>query len=270
MRVLTIALAVSTALVATAATAQAPSAALKQAVAASHRSEANRARDPYRHPAETLAFFGVKPTHTVVELWPGGGWYTEILAPYLADRGKLIVAAPTAKGLEGTQKRLTAKPELFGKVQAVNFPTVLGGTGVAPGTADAVLTFRNVHNFKMGYMQPEKQDYSAEAFREIFAMLKPGGVLGIEDHRLPESADDAREKSSGYIKVSTVRRLAEQAGFRFAGASEINGNKKDTADWPKGVWTLPPNYAEGEADRAKYQAIGESDRMTLKFVKPKG
>jgi predicted methyltransferase len=269
MRVLTIALAVSTALVATAATAQAPSAALKHAVAASHRSEANRARDQYRHPAETLAFFGIKPTDTVVELWPGGGWYTEILAPYLAERGKLIVAAPTARGLEGTQKRLTAKPELFGKVQAVNFPTLLGGTGVAPGTADAVLTFRNAHNWRGGYQHPEKQDYSLEAFREIYAMLKPGGVLGVEDHRLPESADDAREKSSGYIKVSTVRRLAEQAGFRFAGASEVNANKKDTADWPKGVWTLPPNYAEGETDRAKYQAIGESDRMTLKFVKPK-
>jgi predicted methyltransferase len=265
----TLALAVSIAFVATASPAQPPNAGLKQAVAASHRSDANRARDPYRHPAETLAFFGIKPTDTVVELWPGGGWYTEILAPYLAQRGKLIVAAPTAKGLESTQKRLTAKPELFGKVQPVNFPTVLGGTGVEPGTADAVLTFRNVHNFKMGYMQAEKQDYSAEAFREIFAMLKPGGVLGIEDHRLPESANAERERSSGYIKVSTVRSLAEQAGFKFAGLSEINANKKDTANWPKGVWTLPPNYAEGEADRAKYQAIGESDRMTLKFVKPK-
>jgi predicted methyltransferase len=266
----TLAFALITAVAASSAYAQAPSAALRQAVAAAHRSEANRARDPYRHPAETLAFFGIKPTDTVVELWPGGGWYTEILAPYLAERGKLIVAAPTARGLESTTKRLTANPTLYGKVTAVNFPTLLGGTGVAPGTADAVLTFRNAHNWRGGYQHPDKQDYSAEAFREIFAMLKPGGVLGIEDHRLPEGADAEREKTSGYIKVSTIRRLAEQAGFRFAGASEVNANKKDTADWPKGVWTLPPNYAEGEADRAKYQAIGESDRMTLKFVKPKG
>jgi predicted methyltransferase len=263
-----LAFALITAVAASAVCAQAPSADLRKAVAAPHRSEANRARDPYRHPAETLAFFGIKPTDTVVELWPGSGWYTEILAPYLADRGKLIVAAPTEKGLEGTNKRLTARPEVFGKVTAVNFPVALGGTGVAPGTADAVLTFRNVHNWRGGYMHPQKTDYSVEAFREIYAMLKPGGVLGITDHRLPESADNEREKTSGYIKTSTIRRLAEQAGFRFAGASEINANKKDTADWPKGVWTLPPNYAEGETNRAKYQAIGESDRMTLKFVKP--
>ena len=251
------------------ALAASPSPELKAAVAAAHRSEANRARDQYRHPAETLAWFGIKPTDTVVELWPGGGWYTEILAPYLAEKGQLIVAAPTAKGLEGSQKRLAARPELFGKVTAVNFPTALGGTGVAPGTADAVLTFRNVHNWRMGYLQPEKQDYSVAAFREIYAMLKPGGVLGIEDHRLPEGADAERERSSGYIKTSTIRRLAEEAGFKFVGSSEVNANKKDTADWEDGVWTLPPTYAKGETDRAKYQAIGESDRMTLKFVKPK-
>jgi predicted methyltransferase len=263
-----LAFALIAAVAASPAYARAPSAELRQAVSAAHRSEANRARDQYRHPAETLAFFGVKPTDTVVELWPGGGWYTEILAPYLAERGKLIVASPGARGLEGTTKRLTANPTVFGKVTAVNFPTVLGGTGVAPGTADVVLTFRNAHNWRGGYQHPDKQDYSVEAFREIFAMLKPGGVLGIEDHRLPESASDEREKSSGYIKPSTIRRLAEQAGFRFAGQSEVNANPKDTADWPKGVWTLPPTYAEGETDRAKYQAIGESDRLTMKFVKP--
>jgi predicted methyltransferase len=244
-------------------------AALEQSVAAPHRSEANRARDRHRHPVETLDFFGVRPDHTVVEIWPGSGWYTEILAPYLAAKGRLIVVSPAGKGSEGTAKRLDANPALFGKVERANFPTVLGGTGVAPGTADVVLTFRNVHNWGGGYLHPEKKGYADEAFRELYAMLKPGGVLGIVDHRLPEGADAQREKSSGYIKTSTVRALAEKAGFEFAGASEINANPKDTADWPDGVWTLPPTLAGGETDRAKYLAIGESDRMTLKFVKPK-
>jgi predicted methyltransferase len=268
MRAFALALA-ATSLIATAASAQAPSAALKEAVSGPHRTDANRARDQYRHPAETLAFFGVKPTDTVVELWPGGGWYTEILAAYLGKGGgTLIAAAPGQRGMEGLTKRLEGNPTLYGKVQKANFPTVLGGTGVAPGTADVVLTFRNVHNWKMGSMHPDKADYSADAFREIFAMLKPGGTLGIVDHRLPENAGAEREKSSGYIKTSTIRQMAEAAGFRFVASSEINANKKDKADYPKGVWTLPPNYAEGETDRAKYQAIGESDRMTLKFVKP--
>jgi predicted methyltransferase len=243
-------------------------AALEQAVANPARSEKNRARDVYRHPVQTLEFFGIRPTDTVVEIWPGGGWYTEILAPYLAARGRLIAAAPAGKGSESLAKRLDADPALFGKVERANFPTVLGGTGVAPGTADAVLTFRNVHNWGMGYQHPERKPYSEEAFAELFAMLKPGGVLGIEDHRLPEDASAEREKSSGYIKVSTVRALAEKAGFHFVAASEVNANPKDTTDWEKGVWTLPPTFALGDTDRAKYEAIGESDRMTLKFIKP--
>jgi predicted methyltransferase len=242
--------------------------ALQQAVANPQRSEKNRARDQYRHPAETLAFFGIRPTDTVVEIWPGGGWYTEILAPYLAARGRLIAAAPAGKGADSLAKRLDANPALFGKVERANFPAVLGGTGVAPGTADAVLTFRNVHNWGMGYLQPERTPYSEAAFAELFAMLKPGGVLGIEDHRLPEDASAEREKSSGYIKVSTVRALAEKAGFKFVAASEVNANPRDTTDWPEGVWTLPPTLALGDTDRARYMAIGESDRMTLKFVKP--
>lgn len=247
---------------------QAARAALEQAVTSTQRSEANRARDAYRHPVETLSFIGVKPTDTVVELWPGGGWYTEILAPYLAAKGKLIAAAPSGRGAESMAKRFDANPALYGKVERANFPSVLGGTGVAPGTADVVLTFRNVHNWKMGYMHAEKADYSEAAFREIFAMLKPGGVLGIEDHRLPESAGAERERDSGYIMVSTVRTLAEKAGFEFAGAAEINANPKDTTEWPQGVWTLPPTFALGDKDKARYAAIGESDRMTLKFVKP--
>ncbi len=246
-----------------------PEAALTAAVAAPTRSAENMARDQYRKPAQTLAFFGVKPTHTVVEIWPGGGWYTEILAPYLKAKGHLIVAPPTGRGGEGIAKKLDADPVAYGKVARANFPALLGGTGVAPGTADVVVTFRNVHNWKIGSYNPANQDYSVAAFKELYAMLKPGGVLGIEDHRLNEGQDSALENKSGYLKVSTVRKLAEQAGFSFAGASEVNSNPKDTKDYPKGVWTLPPRFAEGDADRARYAAIGESDRMTLKFIKPK-
>jgi predicted methyltransferase len=246
----------------------APSSALTAAVAAPSRTEANRARDKYRNPAQTLAFFGIKPTHTVVEIWPSGGWYSEILAPYLKAKGKLVLAPPQ-RGAEGVAKMVAGKPDVFGKATIANFPSAFGGTGVAPGTADAVLTFRNVHNFKMGSGHPENMDYSDVAFKEIYAMLKPGGTLGIEDHRLNEDADAARERSSGYVKVSTVRAMAEAAGFVFAGSSEVNANPKDTKDYPKGVWTLPPRFAEKDVDRDRYAAIGESDRMTLKFVKPK-
>ena len=158
---------------------------------------------------------------------------------------------------------LSRRPPLGG---GLNF--ACGGCN-GDGSADVVLTFRNVHNWRMGYRRDDKQDYSAEAFRQIYAMLKPGGVLGVADHRLPERASEERERESGYIKVSTVRRLAEAAGFRFTGSSEINANPKDTTDWPEGVWTLPPTLRLKDKDRDRYLAIGESDRMTLKFVKPR-
>jgi predicted methyltransferase len=263
-----LALVAAVAAVAAPALAQAPSAALKAAVAAPSRTDANRARDQYRHPAQTLAFFGVKPTDTVVEIWPGGGCYTEILAPYLAAHGQLILANAGDKMGKGLTAELASDAAIYGKVQHAGFPSVLGGTPVAPGTANVVMTFRNVHNWRGGYQTADKQDYSLAAFKEMYAMLKPGGTLGVVDHRLPEKADAERERTSGYMKVSTIRRLAEEAGFKYVGSSEINANPKDTADWEKGVWTLPPTYANGETDRAKYQAIGESDRMTLKFVKP--
>jgi len=243
--------------------------ALQASISASTRTPANVTRDKYRHPLETLSFFGVKPTHTVVEIWPGGGWYTEILAPYLASGGGKLHAVAPDWGRSGIDKLKAANPAVYGSTQVADFPVFdSAGTKVPDGSADVVLTFRNVHNWRMGYRREDKQDYSAEAFRQAYAMLKPGGVLGVVDHRLPESASAERERTSGYIKTSTVRRLAEQAGFTFAGSSEVNANPKDTADWPNGVWTLLPSLQLGEQDRAKYVAIGESDRMTLKFVKP--
>jgi predicted methyltransferase len=242
---------------------------LQQAVAHPGRTPANVARDRYRNPVETLDFFEVDPGDTVVEIWPGGGWYSEILAPYLAaGGGKLYVVAPEW-GRSGIDKLKQASPALYGSVEVADFPMFDATARRVPdGSADVVVTFRNVHNWRMGYRRDDKQDYSGEAFRQIYAMLRPGGVLGVVDHRLPESASPERERNSGYIKVSTVRALAEAAGFRLAATSEVNANPRDTADWPEGVWTLPPSLALKEKDRERYLAVGESDRMTLKFVKP--
>ncbi|HEU0134023.1 MAG TPA: methyltransferase [Allosphingosinicella sp.] len=240
--------------------------AIAAAVGAATRTEANRARDQYRHPRETLGFFGVKPSDTVVEIWPGGGWYTEILAPLVSENG-VYYAAANGNGLNGAKALAAKNPDLYGRILTASFPAGRPGADQPPvpaGSADVVLTFRNVHNWIM----PE-QPFAEEAFRQMFAMLKPGGTLGVAEHRLPEDADPAREKSTGYIKVSTVRRLAEAAGFRFVGSSEINANPLDTKDHPNGVWSLPPSLRGGDKDRDRFLAIGESDRMTLKFVKPR-
>ena len=238
---------------------------LRIAAAAPTRTAANVARDRYRHPVETLAFFGVRPTDTVVEIWPGGGWYSEILAPYLAQGGGTYIGVASENGLKGLRKLVADQPAVYSGVRTAHFPILAaGGTPVAPGSADVVLTFRNVHNWMMG-----DKPFEAAAFSQMYIMLKPGGTLGVVEHRLPESADSAREKKSGYVKTSTVRRLAEAAGFRLVAASEINANPLDTADYPDGVWTLPPTYRLGDKDRARYAAIGESDRMTLRFVKPR-
>lgn len=239
-------------------------AALAAAIAAPTRSEANRARDVYRHPSETLAFFGLKPNQTVVELWPGGGWYTEILAPYLAGKGKLTVGTPDERRTESIRKLIAGNPSLYGKVGIATFPVKDGaGTPVPASSADLVLTFRNVHNWRFGGV-----DNAQAAFDQIYAMLKPGGVLGVVEHRLPEEMDSAKEEKSGYMKRSSIVAFATKAGLKLVGESKVNANPKDTHDWPQGVWTLPPNYRLGDVDKAKYAAIGESDRMTLKFVKP--
>lgn len=245
-----------------AASEQADSAAIAAAVAHPGRSDANRARDIYRHPAETLTFFEVKPTDTVVEIWPSRGWYSEILGPLTRDKGKLYLAAPE-RALQATRDLVAAKPILSHAVVAV-FPNSDGAMKVPDGVADVVLTFRNVHNWRFGGV-----DNAQIAFQQMFAMLKPGGLLGVVDHRLPEEMDSALEEKSGYIKKSSVIALAKAAGFELVGESAVNANPKDTHDWPDGVWTLPPTLKKGEVDREKYLAIGESDRMTLKFRKPR-
>lgn len=239
--------------------AQTPDARVTAAVNNSARPEAERARDQYRHPAETLAFFGLKPGMTVVEISPGAGWYANILAPAVAGGGQYIAIVPAPpqyqKATEALKARMAADPKLFGKPRFVEFTP--DGKWAEGLNADMLLTFRNVHNWG---------DDAANMFKAFYTALKPGGVLGVVDHRLPESRT---APTGGYLKESDVIALATAAGFKLAGKSEVNANPKDTADYPKGVWTLPPTYALGDTDRAKYQAIGESDRMTLRFVKPK-
>ncbi|HEY0270500.1 MAG TPA: hypothetical protein VGC10_05885, partial [Sphingomonas sp.] len=238
-----------------------------RAVGDAGRGDANRARDKYRHPGETLTFFGLKPDMTVIELIPGKGWYSEILAPLLAEQGHYVAAVAPGKDTDGFQAILAGDGARYGKVQVVPFVEGQPNALVPAGTADMILTFRNIHNL-LGSPEQPGDGNAPQAFADWFAALRPGGILGIEEHRLPESMDSTREKTTGYVKRSTVIRLAMAAGFQLAGASEVNANPKDDHDHPKGVWTLPPSYALGDVDKAKYAAIGESDRMTLKFVKP--
>jgi predicted methyltransferase len=245
--------------------------ALSAVLASPHRSATNVARDAWRHPKETLAFFGLKPSMTVIEISPGGGWYTEILAPYLRDKGQLILAADDPESTEAyyrrsaerLSKKLQAQPALFDKVKLLPFEVPRSTALGADNSVDMVLTFRNVHNW-VG----SGEDVVTTVFKNAFTALKPGGVLGVVDHRLPADRPQDAKASSGYVHVAYVVKLAERAGFKFAGGSEVNANAKDTADHNKGVWALPPTYANKDVDRAKFDAIGESDRFTLKFVKP--
>lgn len=248
-------------------TALAADDALTTAIANSGRTPANVARDVYRHPYETLTFFGIKPTMTVVELVPGGGWYTEILAPYLRDKGKYIAAGsafdPAKRGTVAFKAKLDAAPAMYDKVVMGVFSPPATYNIAPAGSVDMVLTFRNVHNWIEG-----GDAGVVEVFKQMYTVLKPGGVFGVVDHRLPESATQDATASSGYVKVSYVVAMAEKAGFKLAAQSEVNANPKDKADHKNGVWALPPTYANKDADKAMYQAVGESDRMTLKFVKP--
>ncbi len=253
---------------ATATNATQTDAALQTAIAGDWRGAANVARDRYRHPAETLAFFGVKSTDTVIEISPGTGWYAEILAPWLHDAGTYVAAAASAAPDSAGGKRnadLKAKfataPARYGRAQWLEYDGKVPVLG-APASADAVLTFRNVHNWVAGG--------SADAyFKAFFDALKPGGVLGVVDHRAKAGTDLDAMKTSGYLTETLVIDLATRAGFVLEARSEANANPMDTTDHPNGVWTLPPTNRHDAADGAKYAAIGESDRMTLRFRKPR-
>ncbi|MGY2378437.1 class I SAM-dependent methyltransferase [Pseudomonas sp. SDO524_S393] len=236
-------------------------------LAGSWRDPANSARDGYRHPQQTLEFFGLGARQTVIEITPGGGWYSEILAPLLNDHGHYIAAVQAASSSayakaseENLKKKLATDPTRYGKAQVIEFDPKAPVFG-KPGSADTVLTFRNVHNWVEAGTAPA-------TFKAFYQVLKPGGVLGVEDHRAKDGADLAAIKDSGYLTTAQVVKLATDAGFKLVGQSEVNANPKDTKDYPGGVWTLPPSLKLGEQDKVKYLAIGESDRMTLRFVKP--
>ncbi|MBN8791850.1 MAG: class I SAM-dependent methyltransferase [Stenotrophomonas nitritireducens] len=248
------------------------SAPLQDAVSGDWRSAANAARDQYRHPLQTLEFFGVQPQQTVIEITPGGGWYSEILAPYLRGQGHYVAAVVDPQALpagggrdyqqrtrDGLEKKFAGAPALFDKTTVVAYDPAAPVLG-KPGSADVVLTFRNVHNWRAS-------NQAEGMFRAFFAVLRPGGTLGVVEHRA--KADVPADDKSGYVGQAQVIAMAEAAGFKLEERSEINANPRDTKDHPNGVWTLPPSNTHDAADDARYKAIGESDRMTLRFVKPR-
>jgi predicted methyltransferase len=248
---------------------------IEAAVAGAWRLPADRARDSWRHPAESLKFWGLRPGQTVVEFWPGAGWFTDIIAPFLAATGGAFYAADLqASDAEGRElvkayrRKLADHPKLYGKVAMTAFGPTSGPVAPA-GSADLVLFLRNLHNWMAAGL-------AEKAFHDAFAALKPGGVLGVEEHRADPAAAPDATASSGYVAQAYVVQLAQEAGFTLAAASEINANPKDDHNHPFGVWTLPPvrrssprgQPADPAFNHAKYDAVGESDRMTLKFVKP--
>jgi predicted methyltransferase len=252
------------------AAAHAADDALAAAIAGPWRSAANRARDGYRHPRETLDFFGFRADQTVVEIWPDTGWFAEILAPALRERGRYVAAQyPLDHPATNAARRearlafdamLRGNPAVYGKVVMSELAVPDKLAMVPPGTADLVLAFRSVH---VWFMRSQEDIF----FKAAADALKPGGVLGVEDHRAPADWPRERQVATGYVTEAGVIAAAQRAGLRLVGRSEVNANPRDAKDYAKGVWALPPTYAYGDADRAKYAAIGESDRMTLRFAK---
>jgi predicted methyltransferase len=241
--------------------------ALSAAVASPERSPAAAARDSARHPVEELTFFGLAQSQTVVELWPGGGYWTDILGPYLAPHGHYYVALAKAgidadedAGVVRWRKRFAGQPERYGSI----IQTTLGPGRfdiAPPGSADLVLTFRNLHNWMDG-------GYASEAVAACFRALKPGGIFGIEEHRGRSDRPQDPKAKDGYVRQDYTIELAQQAGFELIGSSEMLANPRDTKDWVDGVWTLPPTLSQGDKDRERYIAIGEADNYVLKFRKP--
>ena len=241
-----------------------PQPSLQEAVAAPGRTPRFVARDAVRHPVQELAFFGVTPHSTVVEVWPGGGYWTEILAPYLYAQGTYYLALPVnvpeeVRGTTALRARLAADPAKYGHIRFTELG--LSDTAVAPpGSADLILTFRNVHNWMA-------QGFAPQAFAAFYKALKPGGILGVEEHRGDASRPQDPKADDGYVRQDYTIALAQAAGFHLVGSSEMNANPRDTKHWPQGVWTLPPSFALGAVDHARYAAIGEADNFVLKFQK---
>ncbi len=242
---------------------------LQALITGEHRSAANIARNAARHPVETLQFFGLASGQTVIEILPGGAWYTEIIAPFLKGNGVYYGAHFSPRShlsyqppmLESYQAMLAANPELYGEVRVTHLYPPSETQIAPPGSADLAMSFRNVHNWIMAGTQKEH-------FAAFYAALKPGGILGIVEHRAPEGSSMEVMETTGYVTQDYVIELATQACFELVATSEINANPLDTKDHPEGVWTLPPTLRLGDTDKAKYMAIGESDRMTVKFRKP--
>lgn len=236
-----------------------------------HRLPENKVRDTYRHPRETLEFFGVKPNMKVVEVSPGKGWYTEILGPYLKEKGELYLAIPPeeikdeyfVKSVKALKDNIEAHKDLYGKLEYTPFFPNQGIVGpIAPdNSVDMVVTFRNLHSWM-------KAGKAKESFESFYKALKPGAIFGIVEHRAKQTSPQDLEAKSGYVREDYVIELAESVGFKFVSKSEVNANYHDSANHPEGVWTLPPSLKLAEKERAYYLSIGESDRMTLKFVKP--
>lgn len=239
-------------------------------LAGNQRTAADRARDAFRHPEQTLLFFGIRPSTRVLQVWPESGWYTKIIAPLVHARGRyyagVVAAAPDnrfqAARLARYRRLLASRPDLYGRVKVVPFP--LDGSDVLPpGSVNMVLSFRDLHEWMALGDAPQ-------VLSTIYRVLAPGGVFGVVDNRgNPGVPQDPRARN-GYVRQGYAIRMIEAAGFRLVATSEVNANPRDTKNYPAGVWTLPPDYRLGKVDRARYAAIGESDRFTLKFVKPRG
>ncbi len=249
-------------------TANAANEFITEAVASEHRTEQNKARDVYRHPAETLSFFGIRPDMKVLEILPGRGWYTEILSPVLKDNGELTVSSfgdkhpnDYLRGIHNKfKKNLDSNPEIYANVKISVFEDNGYLKDVADESQDMVLTFRNTHNWiRFGGIE--------DVYRSFYRVLKKGGVLGVVQHRADKGSNPKESAEKGYVPESYLIRLVESMGFELVDKSEVNANPKDSKDHPEGVWTLPPSYRLKDVDKEKYTAIGESDRMTLRFIK---